>query len=98
MSKIRSDQIIQINSIHVFSKLRQTGYKGLEAGKLFQFLTNNFALCAKTIPATYKDFEKVEICFRTIEPENKSFCGAVKERYIDPYMDRNDYLFVGIFC
>lgn len=74
-SGVQSDQIIQLSSAHAKKrgapKLRRVGYRDPEAGKFFEFLTNNFKLCAKTIASIYKDRWQIEIFFRTIKQNLK---------------------------
>jgi hypothetical protein len=55
---IRSDQIIQLSSVHVVKcgapLLRRIGCRDAATGKFYEFLTNSFTLAATTIAAIYK--------------------------------------------
>lgn len=81
---ITSDQIIQLNSAHALKrgtpKLRRVGYIDKDSGKKYVFLTNNFALCAATIAAIYKDRWQVELFFKAIKQnlKIKAFVGLSK--------------------
>lgn len=84
MSGVLSDQIIQLNSAHALKrnapKLRRIGYRDAETGRFYQFLTNNFKLCAATIAAIYKDRWQVELFFKAIKQnlKIKQFVGTSK--------------------
>lgn len=84
MSGVLSDQIIQLNSAHAVKrnapKLRRIGYRDAETGRFYQFLTNNFKLCAATIAAIYKDRWQVELFFKAIKQnlKIKQFVGTSK--------------------
>ena len=60
--------------------LRRIGYKDLETGKHYFFLTNNFKLAAKTIADIYKSHWQVEPFFKWIKQnlKIKSFVGTSK--------------------
>jgi len=60
--------------------LRRIGYKDLETGKHFFFLTNNFTLAAKTIADIYKSRWQIELFFKWIKQnlKVKSFVGTSK--------------------
>jgi len=81
-SGVTSDQIIQLSSKHALErgvpKVRRVGYRDQETGKHYQFLTNNFRLCADTIAAIYKDRWKVELFFKAIKQnlKIKAFVGT----------------------
>ncbi len=83
-SGVTSDQIIELNSKHAIERgaprLRRIGYRDKETGKFYQFLTNNFRLCATTIAAIYKDRWKVELFFKAIKQNLKirAFVGTSK--------------------
>jgi IS4 transposase len=57
--------------------LRRIGYRDVETGKRYQFLTNHLRLSAKTIADIYKDRWQIEIFFREIKQNLhiKSFVG-----------------------
>ena len=83
-SGVTSDQAIQLSSKHAIERgapaLRRIGYRDKETGKHYQFLTNNFHLCATTIAAIYKDRWKVELFFKAIKQnlKIKAFVGTSK--------------------
>lgn len=70
-----SDEVIQLNSTHALKrgvpKLRRVCFVDQDTGKKYQFLTNNFALCAATIAAIYKDRWQVELFFKAIKQNLK---------------------------
>lgn len=72
---IISDQTIQFNSVHALKrgapKLRLVTYYDSEGDKIYQFLTNNFKLCAATIASIYKDRWQVELFFKAIKQNLK---------------------------
>ncbi len=61
-------------------QLRRIGYRNLETGKHYVFLTNNFKLSAKTIADIYKARWQVELFFKWIKQnlKIKSFVGTSK--------------------
>jgi len=61
-------------------QLRRIGYRDLETGKHYVFLTNNFKLSAKTISNIYKARWQVELFFKWIKQnlKIKSFVGTSK--------------------
>lgn len=79
---IISDLTIQFNSDHAkkreVPKLRLVEYYDKEGDKTYQFLTNNFSLCASTIAAIYKDRWQVELFFKAIKQnlKIKAFVGV----------------------
>lgn len=79
---ITSDQIIELSSAHAIKRgaprLRRVGYRDIETGRHYQFVTNNFTLSAKTIAAIYKDRWKVELFFKAIKQnlKIKTFVGT----------------------
>lgn len=81
---IMSDQIIQLNSAHALKrgapKLRRIGFRDPENGRFYEFLTNNFNLCARTIAAIYKDRWQIELFFKAIKQnlKIKAFVGRSK--------------------
>jgi hypothetical protein len=70
-SGVRSDQIIWLrnpSSIqHYPDKLRRIHYVAAQTGKSLVFLTNNFALPARTIALLYKGRWQVELFFKWIK-------------------------------
>jgi hypothetical protein len=70
-SGVRSDQIIWLRNPssvqHYPDKLRRIHYVDAETGKSLVFLTNNFALPARTIALLYKGRWKVELFFKWIK-------------------------------
>src|SRR4051812_4104028 len=79
---LRSDQTIVLDGPRTSrlypDRLRRVGYRDVETGKRFVFLTNNFDLPALTIADTYKDRWQVELFFRWIKQHLriKSFYGT----------------------
>jgi hypothetical protein len=61
-------------------KLRRIGYRDPETGIYYEFLTNNFSLCAQTIAAIYKERWQVELFFKWIKQnlKIKAFVGNSK--------------------
>lgn len=78
------DQTIEFTGPQVSKKcpaqLRRIGYKDIESGKHYVFLTNNFKLAAKTIADIYKARWQVELFFKWIKQnlKIKSFIGTSK--------------------
>jgi Domain of unknown function (DUF4372)/Transposase DDE domain len=70
-SGVRSDQIIWLRNPssvqHYPDKLRRIHYVDAQTGKSLVFLTNNFALPARTIALLYKGRWKVELFFKWIK-------------------------------
>lgn len=60
--------------------LRLIEYKDRETGKIYQFITNNFNFCAKTIADIYKQRWQVELFFKWIKQhlKIKTFFGTSK--------------------
>ncbi len=81
---VTSDQIIEFTGVQVAKKcpikLRRIGYRDLETGKHYVFLTNNFKLAARTIADIYKARWQVELFFKWIKQnlKIKSFIGTSK--------------------
>lgn len=82
---VTSDQTIQLSSAHAAKRgapkmLRRIGYRDSRTGKHYQFLTNHFRLCAKTIAEIYKDRWNVELFFKAIKQslQIKAFVGTSK--------------------
>jgi hypothetical protein len=68
---VRSDQTVVLSSFASASAypdpLRRVSYLDVETGKRLKFLTNNFALPARTIADIYKQRWQVEIFFKWIK-------------------------------
>ena len=68
---VRSDQIVWLRTLssikHYPDKLRRIHYVDADTGKSLVFLTNNFALPARTITLLYKGRWKVELFFKWIK-------------------------------
>lgn len=81
---LTSDQTIEFTGAHTAQKcpipLRRIGYRDPESGKHYIFLTNNFALAARTIADIYKSRWQVELFFKWIKQnlKIKSFVGTSK--------------------
>ena len=81
---LTSDQTIEFTGIQTAKKcpiqLRRIGYRDLETGKHYIFLTNNFKLSAKTIADIYKARWQVELFFKWVKQnlKIKSFVGISK--------------------
>lgn len=81
---ITCDQTIEFTSAQTAKKcpvrLRRIGYRDALTGKKYVFLTNNFALAAKTIADIYKSRWQVELFFKWIKQnlKIKSFIGTSK--------------------
>lgn len=81
---LTSDQTIEFTGLQTAKKcpvpLRRIGYRDLETGKHYVFLTNNFKLAAKTIADIYKARWQVELFFKWIKQnlKIKSFVGTSK--------------------
>ena len=79
-----SDQTIKLTSIQAAKKcpsqLRRVGYRDIDTGKHYIFLTNNFKLAARTIADIYKARWQVELFFKWIKQnlKIKSFIGTSK--------------------
>ena len=81
---LSSDQTIRFASIRAAKKcpgqLRRVGYRDIDTGKHYIFLTNNFKLAARTIADIYKARWQVELFFKWIKQnlKIKSFIGTSK--------------------
>ncbi|MBA3756422.1 MAG: IS4 family transposase [Nitrosomonas sp.] len=82
---LTSDQTIRLTSIQAAKKcpsqLRRVGYRNIDTGKHYIFLTNNFKLAARTIADIYKARWQVELFFKWIKQnlKIKSFIGTSKD-------------------
>ena len=81
---LTSDQTIRLTGIQAAkkcpSRLRRVGYRDIDTGKHYIFLTNNFKLAARTIADIYKARWQVELFFKWIKQnlKIKSFIGTSK--------------------
>lgn len=81
---LTSDQTIEFTGVQTAKKcpiqLRRVGYRDPDSGKQYYFLTNSFALAAKTIADIYKSRWQVELFFKWIKQnlKIKSFVGTTK--------------------
>lgn len=81
---ICSDQMIEFTGIQAHKKcpiqLRRVGYRDPETKKHYVYLTNNFALSAKTIANIYKKRWEIELFFKWIKQnlKIKRFLGTSK--------------------
>ncbi len=75
--EITSDHIIEIASQGKRLRLRRIGYRDMESGKHYEFLTNHFQRSPKTIAEIYKERWKIELFFKEIKQNLriKSFVG-----------------------
>ena len=81
---VSSDQTITLTGMKPqrlgLPTLRRVGYRDPETGRHYEFLTNNFHLCAKTIADIYKQRWQVELFFKWIKQnlKIKAFLGNSK--------------------
>ncbi len=72
---ILADHIIELKGYYKSEeypdKLRLIKYKDEETGNIYEFLTNEFKLCAKTIADAYKQRWQVELFFKWIKQNLK---------------------------
>lgn len=72
---VTSDQVIELTGVRFkdtgMPRLRRIGYRDVQTGKHYVFLTNHFGLCAKTIADVYKDRWQVELFFKAIKQNLK---------------------------
>lgn len=82
--RVRSDSVIALEGAQAkkisIPHLRLIEFADETTGKKFKFLTNNFALDAKTIAAIYKDRWQIELFFKAIKQnlKIKNFVGTTK--------------------
>ena len=82
--RVRSDSVIALEGAQAkkisIPHLRLIEFTDETTGKKFKFLTNNFALEAKTIAAIYKDRWQIELFFKAIKQnlKIKNFVGTTK--------------------
>jgi hypothetical protein len=80
---LSSDQTIQLTRTQADDcpiRLRRIGYRDVETGKHYVFLTNNFHLAAATIAQIYKARWQIELFFKWIKQnlKIKTFLGTSK--------------------
>lgn len=81
---ITSDQLIEYTGFYAqrdyTGPMRRVGYRDVETGKHYVFITNHLKLCAKTIAAIYKSRWQIELFFKCIKQnlKIKSFVGTSK--------------------
>jgi len=81
---LTSDQTIEFTGYYASQKcptqLRRIGYRDMESGKHYVFITNNFKLSANTIAKIYKSRWQIELFFKWIKQnlKIKAFMGTSK--------------------
>jgi IS4 transposase len=81
-SSVKCDQTIVLTGINTASNypqpLRRVKYHDEQTGKIFNFLTNNFAISAQTVADLYRNRWQVELFFKWIKQHLriKSFFGT----------------------
>ena len=75
---VTSDHVIEMGAGRQKITLRKIGYYAPETGKHYVFLSNNFALDAKTLSDLYKSRWQIEIFFKEIKQflKIKKFIGT----------------------
>jgi len=72
---IIKDHIIRLSGFYMKKdypgESRLVKYKDVETGKVYEFLTNNFKLCARTIADCYKERWQIELFFKWVKQHLK---------------------------
>lgn len=64
---VTSDHIVEVQVDGEALRLRRVGYRDPDTGKRYEYLTNHFALAAKTIALVYKDRWQIELFFKELK-------------------------------